>query len=454
MQFLGALSSVQRDLRPSTVVDCVYYNSQTLTSQRADVRAYFGRYQQSFSSLSLNGPKGLEFVLPTGNRLLGSVAIAMKLPDHAPASGVDYRGYAIPRAWGYALIERVRVQIGSSSPIELYGAGNILQVARQCDTAHKRQAVYRNGGQECLDVAEMNGANLEAYCHLDLPFSKLSALSQKLPFDASLVAAPVRIYVDFKPLREVLAGDGNYGGAGPGVLPTNLEWGYFSLSKEWEFVHPANSIRDMLLKTPDAVYNYPYLHADSRPAIDLPGPAAAGTQFRITLNGFMDAQCLAIVLAVELASARIGRLAAGQCKPGAFTLAPMRDVILQYGGQDVYRAPNGIRALYELEHDTMPGGIEDSQITYVNPANPAAGFTSTPIQSAFTVVQLSQWNEALFSAAQGLYQYAPSIGANQLTLQFRLPVALDADGARLWAVYMYNGMILCSSADCKVELTP
>lgn len=443
-QYLGSTESLQKALRLGTEVDTVYYSSQTLTTQRADVRPYFGRYQQSFTSLSTGQQQGLTFVLPA-NSLLGGVALSIKLPNNG-AGGANYTRYALPRGWGYALIREVRVEIGGGNPIVVSGPLHTLNVLRQADTAHKRDAVYANGGRECLTLDEFQGDNLQCYVHLDLPFSKITALSQKMPFDASLLSAPIRVQVDLNPLSSVICGDG-VGGA----LPLNYEKGFFILSKEYQFVNPSHSLRETLMSNTDAVYNYPFLHQQTFSPYPLP---PAKDSYTIPLSGFITGQLLAIVLALEdLTGTDKTRTA---CRTGAFPLAPMRNIQLSYGGQLLYSAPDGLSSLFELEHDTMPGAFEDSRIQYIDNAAHAAGFTSSPVSSRYTVIQMAQFNEKIFSDRHSLYQYGPNVDTQTLTLSFSPGLALEAasEGFRLWVGAIYNGMILCNSGNAKIEILP
>jgi hypothetical protein len=102
----------------------------------------------------------------------------------------------------------------------------------------------------------------------------------------------------------------------------------------------------------------------------------------------------------------------------------------------------------------MPGAFEDSQIRYADDTNHAAGFISSPVSSRYYVIQMSQFNEKIFSEAHGLYQYGPDIGANTLQLRFSPGYVVPAEGCQLHLTYVYNGMLLCNQGNAKAEILP
>lgn len=103
---LAGDSSIQEKMRLGDVKDIWYYGSSTLEKQ-AIPAVQDTRFLQALPSLR----QGSSTFIISPDQGLQDVIVAFKLPTSTAEGGSQsYNGLAVPRAWGYKLINRVSVR--------------------------------------------------------------------------------------------------------------------------------------------------------------------------------------------------------------------------------------------------------------------------------------------------------------------------------------------------------
>jgi len=99
--------TVQQMVRPGKCVDLYYADPET-SKKQCFPTTINTRYVQQFANLS--GGSSV-FTIPPNNGVQDIVVI-LELP--ADGGAIDYRGAAVSRGWGYALIKQVSFRYGGS----------------------------------------------------------------------------------------------------------------------------------------------------------------------------------------------------------------------------------------------------------------------------------------------------------------------------------------------------
>ena len=172
--------STQQGLRPGQCVDVYYPDPQTARKQcfRTSVNT---KFQQNFATA---GAGTSQFTIPPNNGVQ-DIVIQMRYPSAAELAGGVATGLALPRAWGYAAINKVSFRVGSSNQYFMTGA-QILQAALEnCADAAARDSLYALGGSVCSTAANFTATNF-AYVWLKLPWTTPSAEGKMVPLPSDL----------------------------------------------------------------------------------------------------------------------------------------------------------------------------------------------------------------------------------------------------------------------------
>ena len=178
--------STQQSLHVGKCVDIYYPDPQTAEKQcfRTTVNT---KYQQAFTNTS-SGTN--QFTFPANNGLM-DVVVQLRYPSNSESAAASC---ALPRAWGYAAINKVSFRVGGSSQWFMTGAQILQQALENCSDAAARDSLYALGGQVCSTVGNFgtgtNGGPV-AYVWLKLPWTTPSAEGKMppLPTDLNTAAA-------------------------------------------------------------------------------------------------------------------------------------------------------------------------------------------------------------------------------------------------------------------------
>ena len=120
------------------------------------------------------------FSLPPANGYQ-HIVVQFQLPDLTGAN----TGLAVPRGWGYALINRISYRVGGSSTFFNTGDQCLNDALRQSPNGTARDDIYALGGQQ-LTGAALAGTGNFAYCWISVPWSKPTAEGMPTPLPTDL----------------------------------------------------------------------------------------------------------------------------------------------------------------------------------------------------------------------------------------------------------------------------
>ena len=103
--------SLQEKMRLGETVDIYYYNSKTL-EKNAIPCLQDTRFFQVLNNLG----GGSSSIIYSPDQGLQDVVLGLKLPVRTATTGAaSYNGLAVPKGWGYQLVNRISIRYGGSS---------------------------------------------------------------------------------------------------------------------------------------------------------------------------------------------------------------------------------------------------------------------------------------------------------------------------------------------------
>jgi hypothetical protein len=175
-------------VRPSHPYDLYYYDSET-SKHQAFPTTFNTRYYQDFQNRS-GGTSS--FILPPQNGYTDVVCtFKFKNPNNATAGAI-----ALPRGWGYALLDSVSYRYGGSSQ---YFVSNdqILQNALRAQTSRSScNDILTLGGNYATGLDLSN--NVVATVVLTLPHNHPCGSGKKNPFPSDLLTQQILVQVNLK----------------------------------------------------------------------------------------------------------------------------------------------------------------------------------------------------------------------------------------------------------------
>lgn len=103
---MSSSTSVQDMVRPGSIMDMYYYDSET-SKKQAFATTQNTKYTTAFANL--NGGTSV-FTIPPNNGLQDVIVTLA-----ATSQAADCSGLALPRGWGYAMIKQVSFRYGGLS---------------------------------------------------------------------------------------------------------------------------------------------------------------------------------------------------------------------------------------------------------------------------------------------------------------------------------------------------
>jgi hypothetical protein len=411
--------SMQEKMRLGEQVDIYYYNSKTL--EKAAIPALQDtRFFQVFPSL---GAGSSTFIF-SADQGLQDVIVGFKLPE--PLAGVQsYNGLAVPKGWGYQLIDRISVRYAGSSQFFFTGDQIFVQNMRECSNPTSRNDLVALGGAELKTTADFAGDQLYAYVPLNLPHSSSNgSLEKPNPLPTELLNQPVVITVQMKPISSIF-----YAAAGvtpAGNIPTLLEDAWFQVRQ----VH-AND-RGQLMSPMGAGSGYSYaLKAFYQNEIDVALASTTAVQ-SVVLTGFRAGQVRSIFFWIEDTSDPKNK----------YCWVMPRDVTLQYNGM-VYQYYRGTSSqIWDLLGSDVPSNYDGSRLRDLGAG---AGWASTPERVNWINLPFSMIYEQL--SASHLFVQGLNIENAVVNLQLATPEAKTS--YILKAVYSYNALLFMSAGTAE-----
>ena len=413
--------SLQEKMRLGETKDIYYYNSKTL--EKAAIPALQDtRFYQVFPSMGA----GSSTFIYSPDQGVQDVVVGLKLPIRVDATGAaSYNGLAVPKGWGYQLINRISIRYSGSSQYFWTGDQIFVQNMRECSNPMSKEGLVQLGGAEMKTVADFAGDNLYAYVPLNLPHTSTNAsLEKPNPLPTELLSQPIVITVELKPISSIFYAAA--GVANAGVAPTMLEDAYCQFRQ----VHANDAGQLMKPMGHGAGYSYA-LKAFYQNEIDVPLANTTSIQ-SVTLTGFRAGQVRSIFFWIEDTS---------DAKNKYCWVMP-RDVTLTYNGL-VYQYYRGTSSqIWDLLGTDVPSNFVGSRLTDLGAG---AGWSSAPVLVNWVNLPFSMIYEQL--SASALYVQGKQIENAVINLQLATPEAKTS--YILKAVYAYNSLLFMSAGSAE-----
>jgi hypothetical protein len=403
-----------------TILDDIYYSGANTTVSLSEATYNNGRLAVSLTSPAFGAQS--QVIIPNSS-LLGACFLHLELPDVVA-------NQALCRGWGYAAIDQISYLFGSSnvSQIAINGQSLWQTVAAQCETSEKRSEMFHLGGEE---VIAPTGATLQADLLLPLPWSSANGMHAKLPFDTTLLSNPITIQITFKSAASI------YGGTG---LRPNAFTMATIYPRQGDLANKDQSLRNLMMRRPDLMYAYPFIHKQSFTPSSFLGVSAASGTVSIPLLSFINADLTGMTIGIVPQS----RLApSASSTPSPFAYEELSNIQLLFNGTLYYNAPGRAYKLWGIDSQVGSSYLENSVVA----PGSTSPFTSGPVNSYTLYVDFARIRTAAF---EGRYQNVWRIGNNTLSLQFNTPPGTDGASYVMFATYWYNGVAEVSNGETRV----
>jgi len=418
--------SVQQMVRPGKCVDLYYADPET--SQKACWRTTQNtRYVQQFANLT--GGSSV-FTIPPNNGIQ-DIVVTLELPANGVA-GADYRGAAIPRGWGYALIKQVSFRYGGSSQYFLSGQQLLQNALRQApNTGARDQLLALGGGFAAGAVAAAGDFSVaqRAYVWLSLPHC-IPSSSGKLPgIPSDLLTQQCQITVELNPLSSI------FSSVTPTpvgqLLPTSLSFAEFQVQQVI-----LEDQGDALARRVDMTS-----HALSVPVNfvqqEVIIPLANATAQAVTLTGFRSGEVKSIQVWITKDSDTSGAV------KNPFAWYAPEDMQMTYAGEIYARFDKGSGALWNLVNGRIDPAVNDLEL-----ADGGGGvITASAALDRWLELPFAQTYDALTD--HSMYTAGKPITNGIVNLAFNLPQGLAAAADyKLHVSYVYNAVLTFSQGTC------
>jgi hypothetical protein len=400
---------------PGFKMDDVYYSQLNTTVDLAEITYNLGRYNVSFTQLGFGGSS---LVTIPNQSLITGVYVYLQVPNVVA-------NQTLPLGWGYALIKSVSYILGNSnvSQITLPQQALFQTLMLECETAEKRSELLRLGGEE---ITAPTTTPPSAYVFIPLPFSSVCGIKSKLPFDTSLLDNPINLQIELSRADEI------YGGSG--AFPTSI-LSARAYMRQGDFTNKDQSLRSVLIKNPDLMYTYPFIHRQIFPIAGFTGSTTNPLQF--TLQSIINADFIGLTFGVIPTNKLSNN---GVSCPDPFAYDPVQNVKLTFNGQTMYDAIGDMRKLVNIL-GTAGGGYFRNSIVNDSAIAP---FSSNPVDSYLTFIDFSRIRAACFD---GKYNNVWRIGNNSVVLAF---TTSTTNTYSLIVTYHYNAVAEVQNGQSRI----
>ena len=237
------------------------------------------KFSQAFANL---GAGTSVFSLPPANGYQ-HIVVQFQLPDLTGAN----TGLAVPRGWGYGLINRVSYRIGGSSLFFTTGDQILNDCLRQAPNGGAVDDLFALGGQQ-LSGAALAGTGNFGYVWIALPWVKSTSEGQLTPLPTDLLTQLTQVQVELNPLSSIFTA----AGVAPSPIPTALGSAQFTAQQI-----ALNNQGDALARRVDMTTNslsYPVSFTQQTVVVPL-ASVPAGTPQTVSLTGFRAGEVTKII---------------------------------------------------------------------------------------------------------------------------------------------------------------
>jgi hypothetical protein len=422
--------------RPGEAIDLYYYDGET-SKKQAFPTTINTKYVQQFQNV--NGGSST-FTIPPQNGISDVVLSFAYTNNTGSASGA----IALPRGWGYALINRVSFRYGGSSQYFLSGQ-QVLQNALRAQTSRTSMDDILTLGGNVSGASELAaGLSVYANCVLTLPHNVPSGVGKNHPFPTDLLTQQVQITIELFNPASIFT---NQTAAALPAWCSSLSQAQFQVAQIM-----LNNQGDALARRVDMsvnAYSYPAEFCQQLQTIPLLN--SLGSQ-SVVLTGFRsgEVKSIQIWLTENGATAQSGVATATNLGYNPFLWQQPLSVTMSYAGEIYARFDRGVSQLWNLINNNKASSIDNVFVS----GSAGAISVSSPL--------LSQWVELPF--AQPLVDedshytlvHGKPITNGIVNLDLSIPyVSSNTGGGTLsqagWTLnvsYIYNTTLLFSQGTC------
>lgn len=400
---------------PGYKLSDVYYSKYNTQVDLAEVTWNTGRYTSTLNNSNFGS--NTQVIIPNSS-LLSTMYLHLELPDVVADQ-------TICRGWGFACIDSISFLFGSSnvSQIQINGQTLFQLIMMEAETEEKRSEMLRLAGEEWLVPS---GGNLEADLIIPLPWSTACGEHAKLPIDTNILKNPITVQIRFK------GSDSIYGGTGD--RPTGFLNSLVTL-KQGDFSNKNDSLAGELLRNPDSMYGYPFIHSQSF----VPSDVTTSNQGKgnIVLQSFINADLVTVMVGII----NVDDInPADNSSPNPFNYENLKNVRLTFNGLVMYAAIEDSYKLIQTDTSSGAGYWHGSVIT---PGN-TAPFSSNPKDTYLLIMDFTRLRSMCYDRQ---YSNTWRIGQNTMTLEFD---ALPDTKYRVYASYLYNGIAEITQGETRI----
>jgi hypothetical protein len=406
---------------PGVKLDSIYYSAMTSQVEAVENTWNLGRL---ILTLPTTGFGSSNQVLIPNSNLQGGVFLQLLLPINGVAN------LCLPRGWGYAAIQSINYQMGSSNANQQQINGqSVWQIVQeQCGSEEKASEFFLQAGDALLgqNSSSVSG-NVEANVFLPFPFSSAcGSHAQKYPFDTDMLSTPIFLTVTFN-LGVAFIG-------GTGTPPSSFTQAQI-VCRQGELFNKDASLGPLIKRNAALIYSYPFIHRQSFTSPQVTGVVSGGL-VSINLLSILNADLVAISFGVVKVSDLVP--SAGGC-PNPNFYQPITNIQLQFNGQVMYNAPNNLQKLYQAYMIEGAGLYHGLQVT--GTSSPWSGNLA---DLYVTTIDFSRMRESCFSH---FFSNVWRIGNNSLSLQFNTP---DTSQYVCYVTYAYNAMVDVQNGQTRI----
>lgn len=417
------VTHVQDSIRPGECVD-MYYPNKENGEKQCHATTVENRY--SVTLQSTNGGSA-NTVLFNPDEGIDHLCLTLVLNEPATPAGV-----AMPRGWGYAMINRIGVRYGGSTLYYFDGSQMLIDVVSDCEDSTKRDQMFSLGGQEIISAGDWADASKRtAYVYLKLPHNSPSAQELPLPLPTDLLTAPVQVQIEFKRFEDVVLNNTGI------ALESNLRQ-FNSASVQFKQIHFDDTGEQLARRVnmDERALPYPlrYFSQEVFTQQNVPG----GTSNQLTLTGLRSGNCIGIRV---WAKPTTGFDVTNQ-QP--FNYVAPSAIRLAVNGLVYFDAAQGQQQFWNLVDRKTAASWANSEISYAD-----AAYSSAPSSAYWTVIPFAQHEEVL--ANESALVHGLSIMNSIVNLAITLPAYGEGGAGKytVYAEYLFNATLLFSRGSCE-----
>lgn len=401
---------------PGYKLNDAYYSNADSTVSLAETTYSTGRFAYSLQSSTFGSSSSI--IIPNSS-LIGEVYLHAELPQCTGTLKLN-RNFLIDA------IASVSFLFGSSNVPQLTMSGqSLFQVLMaQCETPEKRNAILEYAGKAADSSTNTNWADVV----IPLPFSDVSGLCPKKPFDSNVLSNNIIIQINWNQANAIYQG---IGVASPN-LPPNGFTTCTAYLRQGDFTNKAESLRNALQLNPGKSLNYPFIHHQSYTPAYFNGVPEAGGKITLALQGLINADLVALSFGVV----RTSDLTGGRSK----YYEDITNIRLLFNGMVICDMP---KYMYKLVN--MGGSIGDMSYNVVSPPGEP---TILPAQRNLVLVNFSRLKSLCFNN-----QFANVARYPNSTMQLEMNTATGTEGNQYvcFVTYHYNGICMVENGQANLH---